>query len=138
MQALSRSLAAAILLPWLVADASADDHKAGPTHPRLTVRAEHTAGVQAIAFSPDGKLLLSVGRDGTACLFEVEIGAQIHRLDAGVHTSISEVAFAPGARKALMVTESGKLATWNLETGRPDRTINWVDSRKVAMVRGSR
>jgi WD domain, G-beta repeat len=47
----------------------------------------HTAGVQAIAFAPDGRTLASAGADGTLGLWEARNGAAISRATVGVPAS---------------------------------------------------
>jgi len=52
---------------------------AGDEHPRLVVQTGHPWGVDALAFSPDGRFVLSGGGEGTARLWEVDTGREIQR-----------------------------------------------------------
>src|SRR5205085_1815027 len=52
----------------------------------------HTAGVRAVAFSPDGRRALSGGKDGTVRLWDVETGKQLRQFD-GHEDLVESVAF---------------------------------------------
>jgi WD40 repeat protein len=52
------------------------------SRPRATLRG-HTDAVEGLAFTPDGKLLASAGRDGTVRLWELPAGQEVARLVPG-------------------------------------------------------
>lgn len=54
--------------------------------------------IRAIAFSPDGKLLLTAGDDGLAVLTDAQTGQAVRRLE-GHRSAINAVAFSPDGRR---------------------------------------
>lgn len=54
--------------------------------------------IRAIAFSPDGKLLLTPGDDGLAVLTDAQTGRAVRRLE-GHRSGINAVAFSPDGRR---------------------------------------
>jgi hypothetical protein len=80
-------------------------------HPKLT----------AAAFSPDGALLATAGRDGLVRLWESATGTEIERLDVDPR-GVGAVAFADGSQ-LITGSESGQLVTWDLTTLAPLRRI---------------
>src|SRR5207302_793400 len=57
----------------------------------------HTAGVWAVAFSPDGKRLVSGGDDRTVRVWEASTGKELVRIDHGKYQARA-VAFAPDGK----------------------------------------
>jgi WD40 repeat protein/tRNA A-37 threonylcarbamoyl transferase component Bud32 len=82
----------------------------------------HTRAVWDIAFSPDGKQLLTAAGsnddsdDNTARLWDVETGAEIHLL-GGHSKRLSSVVFSPDGRQALSGGLDGTMRLWDLVTG---------------------
>lgn len=98
---------------------------------------EHQAEVSAIAFSPDGRYLLSgTGNlretDGQVILWEVATGKEVRRF-AG-HSSglifknlagVSHVAFSPDGRYALSASHDRTIAVWSIPSGQKVRTFDF-------------
>lgn len=59
----------------------------------------HAGGVESVAFSPDGRYVLSGGEDKTVRLWDAETGEEIHRF-VGHQRRISSVAFSSDSRLA--------------------------------------
>ena len=92
-------------------------------------RAEHSEWVSAVAFSPDGKRIVSASVDGTAAVWDVATGKRVSFMqhDGFVHSA----AFSPDGKWVI----SGGDATariWDPEDGREvsrvtqNEGINWV------------
>ena len=84
--------------------------------PDRAVLRGHQAAVHAIAFSPDGDLLASASRDGTAIVWDARSLEQRARL-RGHHGEVLGVSFMPDGNSLATVSEDTTAALWDLETG---------------------
>jgi WD40 repeat protein len=83
------------------------------------VSATGEGGINALAFSPDGKVLASGGWDDTVRLWNVETGKEIRRLDAH-KAMVGHVAFSPdGKLLASRGGLDGTVRVWDPTTGTP-------------------
>lgn len=101
-----------------------------------TVR-EHISIVNGVAFTPDGRFLLSAGAepDRRVLVTERASGRVVQRL-AGHPKGVSAVAPLPDNRRAVSVGEEGRVTLWDLEAGKAEREwtfdIPWITSVAVA------
>lgn len=73
----------------------------------------HTANVTALAFSPDGKLLVSGSVDNSVRVWDVETAAQKAKLDG--HTDkVNSVAFSPDGTMIASGGDDSKVKIWNV------------------------
>jgi WD40 repeat protein len=85
--------------------------------PQLTVQIGHTGDVRSVAFSPDGRYVLSGSEDGTAKLWEVSTGREVRTL-SGHRSNVTSVSISPDGRHGLSGSYDGTAKLWDLETGR--------------------
>ncbi|MBE0479655.1 MAG: serine/threonine protein kinase [Dehalococcoidia bacterium] len=95
----------------------------------------HEDWINAAAFSPDGKLVLSASDDRTMRLWEVSTGENI-RTFRGHDGRVSTVAMSPGGNFALSGSHDGTVRLWNLHTGETIRVLeghrDWVSSVAIS------
>lgn len=76
----------------------------------------HSDAVTSVAFSPDGRHILSGSQDCTARLWEVATGKELRRFE---HPGpVRSVAFSPDGRKALTAGGDDWVRLWDVSTGR--------------------
>jgi eukaryotic-like serine/threonine-protein kinase len=87
-----------------------------PYHPRLKAVLSHPAPVEAAAFSPDGKTIVTGSDDHTAQLWDAATGKPI-----GLHLQhggeVISVAFGPDGKTILTGSQDGTARLWNAATG---------------------
>jgi len=76
----------------------------------------HSQGILAVAYSPDGKQILTGSADNTAILWDVQTGAQLRTFKG--HTAIiSGVAFSPDGKQILTGSADKTARLWDVQTG---------------------
>jgi WD40 repeat protein len=78
--------------------------------------------VLSVAFSPDGRRLLSGSDDGTLRLWDAESGQEIHAF-AGHQDWVWSVAFSPDGRRLLSGGRDQTLRLWDAESGQEIRAF---------------
>ena len=76
----------------------------------------HTDDVTDIAFSPDGKKILSGSEDNTVRLWDTETGQLLYTLE-GHTSSVTAIAFSSDGKKILSGSHDYTLRLWDTETG---------------------
>ncbi len=77
----------------------------------------HFAGVTPVAFSPDGRFMLTGSVDETAIVWDVRTGEQI-RTFQGHDDTVTSVVFSPDGRRVLTGSEDGSARVWDVGTGK--------------------
>ncbi len=85
--------------------------RAGQAPPALL--GSHGAGIEFVAFSPDGKLLATASRDETVKLWDVEKRQPIATL-AGRFNMVRCVVFSPDGKRLAAASRDGNLRLWQV------------------------
>jgi len=83
----------------------------------------HTNYVYSVAFSPDGKYVLTGSGDKTAKLWDASTGAQV-RTFSGHTASVESVAFSPDGKYVLTGSDDATVKLWEASTGTEVRTLS--------------
>lgn len=82
----------------------------------------HTDALNAIAYSPDGKNLLTGSDDMTARLWDAETGVELAQF-IGHTDQVKSAAFSPDGTYVLTGSDDGTARLWNAKTGEEIRQI---------------
>jgi WD40 repeat protein len=86
------------------------------TAPELVLQMGHFGGVWSVAFSPDGKQVLTGGTDDTAILWDAATATVLRRFEG--HTGyVKTVSFSPDGKSILTGSNDATAILWNAATG---------------------
>ncbi len=112
-------------------DAEASLYKALNGHNVPELLTDGPNRINAVAFSPDGRRMLTGSDDGLARLWDVDT-AQILRVFRGHTGSVRSVAFSPDGKFVLTGSADTTAMLWKIDTGRPVQVFaghtDWVRS----------
>ncbi len=83
----------------------------------------HSAVINFIAYSPDGKSVASASRDNTVKVWDVETGALIHRLN-GHSDWVSWVSYSPDGKSIVSASRDKTVKIWDAAAGVLLQTLN--------------
>lgn len=85
------------------------------TRPRLVVQTSHTAMVVDFVYSPNGKLLATLGADGVVKLWVTSKGKEIVSVPG---YQVIGMAFHPDSRSIACLSKNGVLRVFDVSTGK--------------------
>jgi WD40 repeat protein len=93
----------------------------------------HTKLVTSVAFSPDGKRIVSGSNDNTVCIWDAETGAALREPLEGHTDRVTSVAFSPDGKRIVSSSLDKTVRIWDVETGAALREpleghASWVTS----------
>src|SRR5262249_7192983 len=92
---------------------------------------KHNGEILTLAFSPDGKTLVSGGADGAAVATEVKTGKELFRcLNSG---QINDIAFAPNGSWFVTASNDRSIRVWDANSG--DQILSVAQNNIVRTVK---
>lgn len=76
----------------------------------------HTGAIESVAFTPDGRRLITIGQDKTIRVWEVVTGEQLKSLTGHNHT-VRGLAVLPDGRRVVTAGWGGSVRLWDINEG---------------------
>lgn len=93
------------------------------THGKERIFKGHDSHVWSVAFSPDGRYVISGGDDWLAILWSVFEGPGIHHVFRGHEAPVRSVDISPDGKWALTGSADKFVKLWSIETGKLEKTL---------------
>ncbi|MBT7696295.1 MAG: WD40 repeat domain-containing protein, partial [Desulfobacterales bacterium] len=92
--------------------------------PEIFVQFGHTRSITSVAFTPDGRFIVSGSRDETIKIWEASTGREIRTI-SGIGEDISSIAISPCGRYIISADEdySENLKLWDMASGKKIKTF---------------
>jgi WD40 repeat protein len=91
----------------------------------------HLSDVRALAFSPDGRRLVSTSGDGRIKVWDVAAGLELRSLD--VESDQSNAAVVHDDGRLTVVASGSRMYVWDLASGRRERVVGWHDNTVTSL-----
>ncbi|HPB30397.1 MAG TPA: NB-ARC domain-containing protein, partial [Candidatus Sumerlaeota bacterium] len=88
----------------------------------------HTDRINSVAYSPDGKRIISGSRDKTLRVWDASSGLELLRIE-GRTQEINSVAFSPDGRRVVSGSKDETLRVWDVKNGDENLVLRGHESR---------
>lgn len=89
--------------------------------PELVIQTGHSKEINSLAFSPDGRLLVSGSDKGK--LWDPHTGAELRTL-VGPGNNFRQVIFGPNGKTLISIADGNTIFIWDVVTGQQQRTLS--------------
>ncbi|KAF7362706.1 WD-REPEATS-REGION domain-containing protein [Mycena venus] len=83
----------------------------------MTSHVCHTNQIYSVAFSPDGKYIVSGSYDGTVRIWDAESGVPLGKPLEGHHDGVTSVSYSPDGKHIVSGSYDCTVCVWDAETG---------------------
>jgi len=97
-----------------------DSAKMAGSQPQLVVQLGHSAAITSVAFSKDGRFILTGGDDGSAYLWDSLTGSEIREF-VGHKGRLNSIALSSDGRFVVTGSADGSARIWNVNTAEETR-----------------
>jgi WD40 repeat protein len=104
---------------------------------RVKIKMELGLKVHAVAFSPDGRTVLTGGDNGVVLLWDAATGRQIREY-VGASGNVSAVAYSNDGQRVYAAGYDGKIRTWQTGDGRHQQTFTGLTGGVVSLAASDR
>jgi WD40 repeat protein len=104
-----------------------------PGGPERFTLSGHSFFIESIAFSPDGQMVVTGGKDGLVKIHDLHTGTVTHVL-SGNNNPVSCVVVTPDGRSILAGLMGGIIKVWEMETGREKFDLSIGSSLPVKII----
>jgi len=106
-----------VVLAQAASQAARDGAEVPNDDPLVIELKGHTGWVNSVAFSPDGKRIVTGSRDDTARIWDAETGKELQKLE-GYASTVNSVAFSPDGKRIVTGSRDDTARIWDAETGK--------------------
>lgn len=99
---------------------------------RGSLRAAHSDVIEAVAYSPDGRWILSGSRDNTAKLWDAKTG-RLLRTFTGHQSAIRSIGFLETRTRFMTASDDGTVKIWSTRRDQPLATLMETDKGWLAV-----
>jgi WD40 repeat protein len=107
---------------FIYRDAPPSDKKDKISEPDGVKLEGHTADINSVAFSPDGRFVVTASADGTARVFDAATGGRLGEL-RGHGKSVNTASFSPDGKFIVTASDDATVRLWDATSFAPLRTI---------------
>ena len=122
-----------VVLAQAASQAARDGAEVPNDDPLVIELKGHTGWVNSVAFSPDGKRIVTGSRDDTARIWDAETGKELQKLE-GYASTVNSVAFSPDGKKIVTGSTDGTARIWDIAMSVRQRvnTDEWREAARKA------
>ena len=102
------------------------------TYAEVALFTGHTEPVNSVAYSPDGKTLVSGSEDYTVRLWDVRTGQLLHTLEEHAG-DVTSVAFSPNGKTLVSGSRDTTTRLWDTDTGQLLRTFRMIPKNYIVL-----